>query len=238
MRSSSMHVIFPEPLDIIFLCSGNGGNLKFIHHCKERNLMRGINSIVVFSDQECPALKWAKAKGLKSIINKAPFNENTSDFIQHYCKNKSLIVSNYDKILSSDFLESIERPIINLHYSLLPSFAKTTAIKTLKNALDYGCKIIGSTVHRLTEDVDMGAPVAQTSFAVAHNGSFELTMRQMFTSGCISLGNAIISYGATSKSFNANQNSREFNTSVIENVNYLASPHYNITSACVKSFLR
>lgn len=75
-----------------------------------------------------------------------------------------LIVSaGFMKILGSAFLDGLDRPMINTHPALLPAFSGTRGVA---DALAYGVKITGATVHLVDTGVDTGPVLAQAAVPV------------------------------------------------------------------------
>ena len=76
-----------------------------------------------------------------------------------------VILARYMQVLSSDFLENINCPVINIHHSFLPSFA---GAKPYHQAYQRGVKLIGATAHYVTEDLDEGPIIEQDVTRVSH----------------------------------------------------------------------
>ena len=74
-----------------------------------------------------------------------------------------ICLAGYMRILSSHFINEVRVPIINIHPSLLPSFPGMNA---QKQAIDYGVKISGCTVHLVNEGVDAGRVLGQVCVPV------------------------------------------------------------------------
>ncbi len=76
-----------------------------------------------------------------------------------------LVMARYMQILSSEFLSTYNRPVINIHHSFLPSFA---GAKPYHQAFARGVKLIGATAHYATEDLDEGPIIVQKVSPVTH----------------------------------------------------------------------
>ena len=76
-----------------------------------------------------------------------------------------VILARYMQVLSSDFLEQVGCPVINIHHSFLPSFA---GAKPYHQAYQRGVKLIGATAHYVTEDLDEGPIIEQDVTRVSH----------------------------------------------------------------------
>ncbi len=72
-----------------------------------------------------------------------------------------IILAGYMRIVSSVLLQAYPHRIINIHPSLLPAFKGKDAIK---QAYDYGVKVMGVSVHYVNEDLDGGDIIAQKAF--------------------------------------------------------------------------
>ncbi len=76
-----------------------------------------------------------------------------------------LVMARFMQILSSDFLKSYQRPVVNIHHSFLPSFK---GADPYKQAFDRGVKLIGATAHFATPDLDEGPIITQHVTPVTH----------------------------------------------------------------------
>jgi formyltetrahydrofolate deformylase len=76
-----------------------------------------------------------------------------------------VVLARYMQILSSDFLDSLGCPAINIHHSFLPAFA---GADPYQRAWERGVKLIGATAHYVTEDLDAGPIIEQDTARVSH----------------------------------------------------------------------
>jgi phosphoribosylglycinamide formyltransferase-1 len=74
-----------------------------------------------------------------------------------------VVLAGFMEILTPEFIRRFAGRIVNVHPSLLPAFA---GIRAIEQALDYGVKVMGVTVHFVDEDVDSGAIILQEAFDV------------------------------------------------------------------------
>jgi phosphoribosylglycinamide formyltransferase-1 len=77
-----------------------------------------------------------------------------------------LALAGYNQILSSCLIEVFPNRIVNVHPSLLPAFAGGMAPAPQRQALEYGVKVSGCTVHLVTAEVDAGPILAQACVPV------------------------------------------------------------------------
>jgi len=74
-----------------------------------------------------------------------------------------VVLAGFMRILKGEFLRAYERRVVNIHPSLLPSFP---GLEAWKQALDYGVKCTGVTVHMVDQGIDTGPIVAQAAVAI------------------------------------------------------------------------
>lgn len=74
-----------------------------------------------------------------------------------------VVLAGFMRILKGDFLRAFEGRVLNIHPSLLPSFP---GLEAWKQALEYGVKVTGCTVHLVDQGIDTGPIVAQRSVPV------------------------------------------------------------------------
>ncbi|HVU08670.1 MAG TPA: phosphoribosylglycinamide formyltransferase [Verrucomicrobiae bacterium] len=74
-----------------------------------------------------------------------------------------IVLAGFMRVLKGDFLRAFEGKIVNIHPSLLPSFP---GLEAWKQALDYGVKMTGCTVHFVDAGVDSGAIIGQQTVPV------------------------------------------------------------------------
>jgi formyltetrahydrofolate deformylase len=81
-----------------------------------------------------------------------------------------VVLARYMRILSSEFLETVAVPLINIHHSFLPAFP---GAEPYARAAERGVKIIGATAHYVTEELDEGPIIEQDVARVSHRHSAE-----------------------------------------------------------------
>jgi phosphoribosylglycinamide formyltransferase-1 len=74
-----------------------------------------------------------------------------------------VVLAGYMRLISPSFLAAFPRRVINVHPSLLPAFP---GIGVIAQALDYGAKVTGVTVHFVDEGVDTGAIISQRAVEI------------------------------------------------------------------------
>jgi formyltetrahydrofolate deformylase len=81
-----------------------------------------------------------------------------------------IVLAKYMRILTSKFVETFPRKVLNIHHSFLPAFI---GANPYKQAYQRGVKIIGATAHYVTDDLDEGPIVAQDVVRVDHTYSWQ-----------------------------------------------------------------
>jgi phosphoribosylglycinamide formyltransferase 1 len=81
-----------------------------------------------------------------------------------------IVLGGFMRVLKGEFLRAFEGRIVNIHPSLLPSFP---GLEAWKQALDYGVKVTGCTVHFVDAGVDSGPIIGQRAVSVLDDDSAE-----------------------------------------------------------------
>jgi len=169
---------------IVFLASGNGGNLKFFYLAQKYNFISGIRLSVV-ADRECGSIEFARKNDLEHYVIKYKRSDvkELTDILGEI--KPDIIVTNWHKIIDEDTVRAFKGKLVNLHYSLLPAFGGLIGIEPIKNAYAQGCKYIGPTCHLVDEGVDTGEIISQAIFKtdIPVNEAIE----EMFHKGCLIL---------------------------------------------------
>lgn len=197
-------------MKIIFLVSGNGGNLKFIHSCIKNNFIENIE-LCVIGDKECGAIDYSRKNDIDNYIVRYSRNNNVELIELLIKQDPDYVITNFHKILDKKIVDKFYGKLINLHYSLLPSFSGLIGEKPILEAIKKGCKFIGSTVHYVDYEVDSGEIIIQ-GVTETRGGRKEIINR-VFQIGCLCLLNTIIDDTSSiySESFNNRYNNCFFN---------------------------
>ena len=156
-------------MNIAVLCSGNGSNLQAIIDKVESGYIKTKIAVVVSDNKDAFALKRAAKCGIETFVldpkdydTRESFDREVIKVLQK--KDIGLVVlAGYMRLLSDDFIKEYRNRIVNIHPSLLPSFKGTHGIK---DALEYGAKVTGPTVHFVDEKLDNGPIILQKAIAV------------------------------------------------------------------------
>lgn len=174
-------------MKVLFLTSGNGGNLKFLHRI-QKDYFASKFSISVIADRNCGAFKYAEKNDLKCDLIEYSQNFGGDLYDNVVLHNPDLIFTTIHRILGKNVLEDFGSKMLNLHYSLLPNYAGTIGMTGVKRATENNDFLLGVTTHRLSEAVDLGEPVIQSLFknpkdrVISEQISFRVGCAHIFTS--------------------------------------------------------
>lgn len=148
---------------IVVLISGSGSNMLALADACDDGRVPG-EIVAVFADRDCLGLKAAESRGFDTeLLTPKDFGsrEEWSEALRGRVDERrpDLVVSaGFMRILAPVFVETFEGRLINLHPSLLPAFAGAHAVR---DALEAGVRITGSTVHLVDNQVDHGPIIFQ-----------------------------------------------------------------------------
>lgn len=156
--------------------SGRGSNLQsIIDHIAEGKLNVEI-AVVVSDHKDAFALERAAKAGIPSVAverrdckDKAEF-EDRIDAALRAAGAEAVVLAGFMRILTGRFISRWEHKIINIHPALLPSFK---GLDAQGQALDYGVKIAGCTVHFVDEGTDTGPIILQKAVPVLDDDTEE-----------------------------------------------------------------
>jgi phosphoribosylglycinamide formyltransferase-1 len=160
-----------RPLPIAVLVSGAGTNLQALIdtvHEREARIVAVASSIAGVR-----ALERARAHCIETaVFERSAYADRSSrdialaDWLAG-CGARLIVLAGYMELLGAVFLERFPGAVINVHPSLLPAFPGLHAIE---QALDYGVKVFGVTVHFVDPGVDSGPVILQRALELPDAG--------------------------------------------------------------------
>jgi phosphoribosylglycinamide formyltransferase-1 len=159
------------------LISGRGSNLLALITAIERGEIPAEIVLVISNRAEAGGLAHAKSRAIPTLIadrtrfpKRAERQKRMHDAL--LAADVDLVVcAGLDEILLPTFVADFAGRMLNVHPALLPSFGKT--LHAQEEALAYGVKIAGCTVHLVTDDVDAGPIVVQRAVPVLEDDTVE-----------------------------------------------------------------
>ena len=163
-------------INIGILASGRGTNLQAIIEAVEDGRIEGKIKIVISDNSDAYALKRAQQNNIdtqyidfKSFKNREDYDKKVIECLKE--KGVELIVlAGYMRILTPYFIKTCKNRIINIHPALLPSFP---GLHAQRQAIEYGAKVSGCTVHFVDEGVDSGPIVLQRAVEIKDDDTEE-----------------------------------------------------------------
>ena len=172
---------------IAVLVSGGGTNLQaLIDAEKDGRLTSGNIGLVVSSSAEAYALKRAELAGIKGVCvpkkgrSTEKFEDELLSVLDDYGA-ELIILAGFMCILSEGFVKRYPDRIINVHPSLIPSFCGEGyyGLRVHEQALKYGVKVTGATVHFVNEVPDGGRIIAQRAVYIEPDDTPETLQKRV-----------------------------------------------------------
>ncbi|RRA48322.1 phosphoribosylglycinamide formyltransferase [Acidipila sp. EB88] len=151
------------------LISGRGSNLLALAEAIDTGVIPdAVISLVLSNKEDAPGLAHARALEIPALAITARGRsraEQDREFIQRLQESGVTLVclAGYMRLLSPEFIHAFPQAILNIHPSLLPAFP---GLDAQAQALRYGVRTSGCTVHFVDEQLDHGVIVAQGAVPV------------------------------------------------------------------------
>jgi phosphoribosylglycinamide formyltransferase 1 len=146
------------------LLSGRGSNFEALADGVSAGRIPGAEIAIVVSNREgAPGIDRARSRGIATRVipskglEREPYDRQVVEALRE--ANVDLVcLAGYMRLLSPYFVAAFPQGILNIHPSLLPSFP---GLESQKQALEYGVRFAGCTVHFVDENLDAGPIVLQ-----------------------------------------------------------------------------
>ncbi|MEF3254408.1 MAG: phosphoribosylglycinamide formyltransferase [Deferribacterales bacterium] len=165
------------------LLSGRGSNFIKIYENIRSGVIKNAEITVVISNKvDAPGYLFAKEAGIDAVFLDPKQFSSREEFdlkIVSVLKDRSVdlvCLAGYIRIITKVFVDSFQNRIINIHPSLLPSFP---GLDAQKQALEYGVKYTGCTVHFVDEKVDHGPIILQEVVEVKDDDTVETLSKRI-----------------------------------------------------------
>ncbi|NNU26811.1 phosphoribosylglycinamide formyltransferase [Isoptericola sediminis] len=170
MQTPSGHPVPPTSgARLVVLASGGGSNLAALLAAHEDEAY-GARVVGVVSDRpDAGALDLARDAGVTSVAvspadfaDRAAWDQGITEAVEVF-RPDWVVLAGFMRILSPDFLARFPGRVVNTHPALLPAFPGAHGVR---DALAYGVKMTGCTVHVVDDGVDTGPIIAQAAVPV------------------------------------------------------------------------
>lgn len=153
---------------IVALVSGSGTTLQAVLDAADNGHIPA-HVVAVGADKPCQGIERARGKNIETFV------VDPREYPDRYHWNRALqtavadhhpdlvLFAGFMRIVDAQFVETFAPELINTHPALLPSFPGAHGVR---DALEYGVKITGATVHRVVAEVDAGHILAQVAVPV------------------------------------------------------------------------
>ena len=165
-----------ETLALGVLASGRGSNFQAIIDEIESGRLNAAVMLLVADNPSAFAIERAKKHSVESLyIDSRQFATKDDFFIriaaEFKARNVELVVlAGFMRIVRRPLLEAFPSRIMNIHPALLPSFP---GLHGQRQAIDYGVRISGCTVHFVDEGMDTGPTIIQAAVPVSPDDTEE-----------------------------------------------------------------
>jgi len=165
-----------KKVKVAILISGRGSNMQaLVKACEDVEFPAEI--VLVLSNKiDAAGLEFAREKKIptavinhKNFSTREEFDKKISEEIEKFGA-KVICLAGFMRLLSSEFVEQWFGRLINIHPSLLPEFKGADAVG---DAIKAGAQISGCTVHLVSEEMDSGLIIWQSSVPVLEGDSKE-----------------------------------------------------------------
>ena len=173
---------------IAVLVSGGGTNLQALIDAQQARTLRGGEIVAVLSSRAgAYALERAAKAGIPGyVVARKDFDSNQAMTVSLVEKLKELsidlvVLAGFLHILTGEMVAAYPNAILNVHPALIPSFCGKGAygLHVHEQALAYGVKVTGATVHFVNEEPDGGPIVLQKAVSIREGDTPELLQRRV-----------------------------------------------------------
>lgn len=155
---------------LVVMASGRGSNFEAIHEAIRRGDLRAEIVALVSDRAEAPAVAKAASLGIANVAvlerkgfpSRGTYDEALTALVKGFSPD-IIALAGFMRILGPCFIGEFSGKIVNIHPALLPSFP---GLDAQKQALDYGAKVTGCTVHFVDEGTDTGPVIMQKAVSV------------------------------------------------------------------------
>jgi phosphoribosylglycinamide formyltransferase 1 len=161
---------------LAILLSGRGSNFEAIANNIANGSLAASIVVVISNRPETRGLLLARERGIPAIslpsrgLDREAYDHALIETLREY-EPDLICLAGYLRVLSAGFVRQFANRILNIHPSLLPAFP---GLDAQRQALDYGVKITGCTVHFVDEYLDAGPVLMQAAVPVLDDDTVEV----------------------------------------------------------------
>jgi phosphoribosylglycinamide formyltransferase 1 len=159
------------------LISGRGSNLQAIIDAVGARQLDATVAVVISNRGGVAGLQRARNAGIETVVLPLGHDQDRDAYDRALAEELRrrrvdlVCLAGFMRIVGAPLLDAFPNRILNIHPSLLPAFP---GLNAQQQALDYGVKVTGATVHLVTSSLDDGPIVAQAAVPVLDGDSVEM----------------------------------------------------------------
>lgn len=175
-------------LKIVVCVSGGGTNLQAIIDGVESGKVQNTKiAAVISNNQNAYALERARMHQIPDVVVSPKDYESREAFNEAFVKKMKelgpdlIVLAGFMVILPKQMIQEYRDKIINIHPSLIPSFCGTGfyGLRVHEEALKYGVKVTGATVHYVDEGTDTGRIIAQKAVYIQDGDTPQILQKRV-----------------------------------------------------------
>ncbi len=158
------------------LLSGRGSNFEALAESVAAGRIPNAEIAIVISNREgAPGIERAESRGIRTRVipskglERETYDRQVAAVLEEH-KIDLICLAGYMRLLSPYFVAKFPNRVLNIHPSLLPSFP---GLESQRQALEYGVKFAGCTVHFVDENLDAGPIILQSVVPVKDDDTEE-----------------------------------------------------------------
>ena len=174
-------------LKLAILISGRGSNMAAILRAIKKQKIPITPTVVISSKSTANGLGIARKLGAKTeIVESKGFQGSRWEYDQKIIrilskygitsKNSLICLAGFMRILSPEFIKKYKNCILNIHPAILPAFP---GLDAQKQAIDYGVKYSGCTVHFVDDGIDTGPILVQSMIQIKNDDTEETLAKRI-----------------------------------------------------------
>jgi len=174
-------------LKLAILISGRGSNMAAILRAIKKQKIPITPTVVISSKSTAKGLEIARKLGAKTeIVESKGFQGSRWEYDQKIIrilskygitsKNSLICLAGFMRILSPKFIKKYKNCILNIHPAILPAFP---GLDAQKQAIDYGVKYSGCTVHFVDDGIDTGPILVQSMIQIKNDDTEETLAKRI-----------------------------------------------------------
>jgi len=166
---------------LAILLSGRGSNFEAIADSVARGEIEASIAVAISNRPEARGVAIARERGIHAVVipskgvDREAYDRSLIQELQKY-QVDLICLAGYMRLLSATFVREFRNRILNIHPSLLPAFP---GLDAQHQALTYGVKLSGCTVHFVDEYLDAGPVILQAAVAVQDDDNEETLSRRI-----------------------------------------------------------